>query len=184
MAKTITFPTTPPVSILPGEVITVSTASGTFLVNIQCDKVSDVLFHDADGGVLASGNIANGPIKVTLPKANSNLVVDTLSSATILLSAVAMPDDGVKALITLDPTGILGVLSPGSLYQVNVNSRAPYTCIIYSLGQDDSPIASFPVVHGDCISLPGPNASVKLVSEDPQATVCIQKIITNPKAVS
>lgn len=183
MAKTITFPTTTPVSILPGEVITVSTASGTFLVNIQCDKVSDVLFQNADGGVLASGNIANGPIKVTLPKANSNLVVDTLSSATILLSAVAMPDAGVKPLTVYGPAGSVEALSPGSLYQVNINSRAPYTCVIYSYDKLNF-LGSYPAVHGDCISLPGPDAKVKLVSEDTAASVCIQKIITNPKTVS
>lgn len=184
MAKTITFPTTSPVAVAPGEVITVSTASGTFLVNIQCDKVSDVLIQDADMRVLGSGNIANGPIKLTLPKANTNIVVDSLDSATILLTAISLPPDGEAPLTVLGTTGVSDTLSPGSLYQVNITSRSPYTCIIYSNATDGSVLGSYPVIHGDCISLPGPNASVKLVTDDATASVCIQKIITNPKAVS
>lgn len=186
MPQTITFPTTSPVSVIPGDVVTVSTATGSFLVHVSCDKPSSILFQDADAGVLAHGDIANGDFIVTLPKANSNIVVDSYSSATITLTAVAVPDSGIKEVPALSPTGVLGALSPGSLYQVNIQSKSPYTCVLYSMSDSEGtePLGTFPVVHGDVISLPGPKVSGRLVSADADASVCLQLVITNPKAVS
>lgn len=185
MPQTITFPTTSPVSVIPGDVVTVSTATGSFLVHISCDKPSSILFQDADDGVLAHGDIANGDFIVTLSKANSNVVVDSYTSATITLAAVAVPDSGIKDVPILGPTGILGDFSPGSLYQVNIQSKSPYTCILYSMpNTGDEPLGTFPVVHGDVISLPAPKVTGRLVSADAGATVCLQLVITNPKAVS
>ena len=186
MPQTITFPTTSPVSVIPGAVVTVSTATGSFLVHVSCDKPSSILFQDADAGVLAHGDIANGDFIVTLPKANSNIVVDSYSSATITLTAVAVPDSGIKEVPALSPTGVLGALSPGSLYQVNIQSKSPYTCVLYSMSNSEGtePLGTFPVVHGDVISLPGPKVSGRLVSADADASVCLQLVITNPKAVS
>lgn len=185
MPQTITFPTTSPVSVIPGDVVTVSTATGSFLVHISCDKPSSILFQDADAGVLAHGDIANGDFIVTLPKANSNMVVDSYTSATITLAAVAVPDSGIKDVPILGPTGVLGAFSPGSLYQVNIQSKSPYTCILYSMpNPGDEPLGTFPVVHGDVISLPAPKVTGRLVSADADATVCLQLVITNPKAVS
>lgn len=186
MPQTITFPTTSPVSVIPGDVVTVSTATGSFLVHVSCDKPSSILFQDADAGVLAHGDIANGDFIVTLPKANSNIVVDSYSSATISLTAVAVPDSGIKEVPALSPTGVLGALSPGSLYQVNIQSKSPYTCVLYSMSNSEGtePLGTFPVVHGDVISLPGPKVSGRLVSADADASVCLQLVITNPKAVS
>lgn len=186
MPQTITFPTTSPVSVIPGDVVTVSTATGSFLVHVSCDKPSSILFQDADAGVLAHGDIANGDFIVTLPKANSNIVVDSYSSATITLTAVAVPDSGIKEVPALSPTGVPGALSPGSLYQVNIQSKSPYTCVLYSMSNSEGtePLGTFPVVHGDVISLPGPKVSGRLVSADADASVCLQLVITNPKAVS
>lgn len=185
MPQTITFPTTSPVSVIPGDVVTVSTATGSFLVHISCDKPSSILFQDADDGVLAHGDIANGDFIVTLSKANSNVVVDSYTSATITLAAVAVPDSGIKDVPILGPTGELGAFSPGSLYQVNIQSKSPYTCILYSMPNiGDEPLGTFPVVHGDVISLPAPKVTGRLVSADAGATVCLQLVITNPKAVS
>lgn len=186
MPQTITFPTTSPVSVIPGDVVTVSTATGSFLVHVSCDKPSSILFQDADAGVLAHGDIANGDFIVTLPKANSNIVVDSYSFATISLTAVAVPDSGIKEVPALSPTGVLGALSPGSLYQVNIQSKSPYTCVLYSMSNSEGtePLGTFPVVHGDVISLPGPKVSGRLVSADADASVCLQLVITNPKAVS
>lgn len=185
MPQTITFPTTSPVSVIPGDVVTVSTATGSFLVHISCDKPSSILFQDADAGVLAHGDIANGDFIVTLSKANSNVVVDSYTSATITLAAVAVPDSGIKDVPVLSPTGAPGSLSPGSLYQVNIQSNSPYTCILYSMPDTgDEPLGTFPVVHGDVISLPGPKIKGRLVSADAGATVNLQLVITNSKAVS
>lgn len=182
MPQTITFPTTSPVSVIPGDVVTVSTATGSFLVHVSCDKPSSILFQDADAGVLAHGDIANGDFIVTLPKAKSNKVVDSYSSATITLTAVAVPDSGIKGVPALSSTGVPSVLYPGSLYQVNIHSKSPYTCVLYSEGA--KPLGTFPVVHGDVISLPGPKVKGRLVSADADASVCLQRVITNPKAVS
>lgn len=186
MPQTITFPTASPVPLLPGDPVTISTASGSFLVHISCDKPSSILFQDADAGVLAQGDVGNGDFIVTLPKANSKVVVNSYSSATITLTAVAVPDSGKKELPVLGTNGELGALSPGSLYQVNIRSNSPYTCVVYSEpdAEGTNPLGIFPVVNGDVISLPGPKVTYKMVTADTTATACLQLVITNPKAVS
>lgn len=186
MPQTITFPTTSPVSLIPGDLNTISTATGSFLVHISCDKPSSIAFKDADAKVLASGEVTNTDFIVTLSKANSTLVVDSYSSATITLMAEVVPNSGEQEIPVLGTSGVLAALSPGSLYQVNIRSNAPYTCVVYSRADaaETEPLGIFPVVNGDVISLPGPKATYKMVTADATASACLQLVITNSKAVS